>query len=77
MLVAHRSAANPTHNRELAAWLHNHLPAVQVHGHAAGVLGFDLIPDLTAAQFGSVVQPKVRTGTGFSMPALVRHASLR
>jgi len=56
--VARRDAADPAHNHVLAAWLHDHLPAVQVYGHAAGLLGFDLLPDLTADTFGAVIKPK-------------------
>lgn len=59
MFVAHRDASEPAHNRQLAHWLHNHLPAVAVFGHAAGLLGFDLIPDLTPQQFARIVSPKV------------------
>ena len=59
MLVARRDAADVAHGRALAAWLHNQLPAVQVYGHAAGLLGFDLVPDVTADRFGRIVKPKV------------------
>lgn len=58
ILVARRDAADPAHNRELAAWLHSDMPAVQVYGHAAGLLGFDLLPDLTADKFGALAKPK-------------------
>ena len=60
VFVAHRDASDSVHGHQLAHWLHNHLPAVQMYSHAAGLLGFDLIPDLTPQQFGSIVQPKVK-----------------
>ena len=58
VFVAQRDASDTGHNQQLAEWLHNHLPAVQTYAHAAGVLGLDLIPDLTAEQFARVVKPK-------------------
>lgn len=58
VFVAQRDASDTIHNQQLAGWLHNHLPAVQSYAHAAGVLGFDLILDLTAEQFARVVKPK-------------------
>ena len=58
MFVAQRDASDTCHNQQLAEWLHNHLPAVQTYAHTAGVLGFDLIPDLIAEQFARVVKPK-------------------
>jgi NAD(P)-dependent dehydrogenase (short-subunit alcohol dehydrogenase family)/acyl carrier protein len=42
----------------LAAWLHESMPAVQVFAHAAGVLAFDLLPDLLPESFAAVVSPK-------------------
>lgn len=57
--VAHRDASEPVHGRQLAHWLHNHLPAVQLCAHAAGLPGFNLIDDLTCEQFIQVVSPKV------------------
>lgn len=68
MFVAGRDAADPAHNCKLAAWLHSHLPAVQVYGHAAGLLGFDLLPDLTASKFGAVVKPKASRHTAVLLP---------
>ena len=58
MYVAQRDASDASHNQQLSEWLHNHLPAVQTYAHAAGVLGFDLIPDLAAEQFCRIVKPK-------------------
>jgi 3-oxoacyl-(acyl-carrier-protein) synthase/NAD(P)-dependent dehydrogenase (short-subunit alcohol dehydrogenase family)/acyl carrier protein len=51
-------AASARQCAELASWLHEHMPAVQVFAHAAGVLAFDLLPDLTPEAFAAVVAPK-------------------
>ena len=52
-------ASDAAHGRRLARWLHNHLPAVQVFGLAAGLMGSDPLPDLTAGRFDGVALPKV------------------
>lgn len=70
VLVARRDAADPAHGQALAAWLHNQLPAVQVYGHAAGLLGFDLVPDVTADRFGRIMKPKASGGSAQGALAL-------
>lgn len=42
-----------------ATWLHETMPAVQLFVHAAGLIRFDLVPDLTKDAFESEVMPKV------------------
>lgn len=58
IFVAYRDASRPIHSAQLAAWLHEQLPAVQTYVHAAGVLGFDLLPDLSSQEFASLLAPK-------------------
>ena len=43
----------------LARWLRENMPAIQVFAHAAGVISFDLLPDMTQEVFESSVLPKV------------------
>ena len=62
MFVVHCDASDAGDSRQLARWLHNHLPAVQVFGHAAGLVGMELVPDLTPEQFSALALPKVRVG---------------
>eukprot|EP00887_Chlorella_sp_A99_P003342 scaffold26.g3342.t1 len=58
VFVVHRDAGQPSHGAGLAAWAHEELPAIQLLAHAAGVSGYDLLPDLTAETFASVAGPK-------------------
>ena len=51
-------AADPEAAAKLAAWVHDRLPAVQTFAHAAGVLGYDLIQDMSPEAFKRVVAPK-------------------
>lgn len=74
--MAHRDAGESAHNHALAAWLHDHLPAVQVYGHAAGLLGFDLLPDLTADKFGAVIKPKASWQRGAILTPAAHHRAL-
>lgn len=48
-------------NQKLIRWLHESMPAVQFFIHAAGVLAFDTIADITRDTFNDVVAPKVCT----------------
>lgn len=51
--------SDPAQIKTLACKLHEKGMALQVFAHAAGVLGFDLISDLTEAAFIAVMLPKV------------------
>jgi len=43
----------------LAIWLRENMPAVQIFAHAAGIISFDLLPDMTQEAFEASVLPKV------------------
>jgi NAD(P)-dependent dehydrogenase (short-subunit alcohol dehydrogenase family) len=57
--VVQHDASDPFSCKRFASWAHNHLPAVHVFAHAAGVPAFDLIIDMDWKQFADVVSPKV------------------
>lgn len=52
-------AAQEIQNEQLAHWLHDNLPAMKMHILAAGVVSFDLIPDMHPSTFHRVAAPKV------------------
>ena len=58
VVVRQCDASSPEDCAVFAAWLRESMPAVQVFAHAAGVLAFDLLPDMTEAAFLSSVTPK-------------------
>jgi KR domain len=45
---------------EVQRWVGERLPAVQTYAHAAGALGYDIIPDVTPQSFLDVTRAKVR-----------------
>ncbi len=59
MHVKALDSSDPHQLAQFAAWAHENLPAVQYLVHAAGLLGFDLIPDLTPSTFKDIIAPKV------------------
>jgi len=61
---------------EFVDWLRECMPAVQVFVHAAGVLGFDLIPDMTEAAFEAVVRPKAIGVVALAISGIPTEASL-
>ena len=52
-------------SRRVAAWMSNHLPAVQTYAHAAGALGYDSIADMEPEAFWDVCRPKI-VGAAFA-----------
>ena len=70
-------AADPKAAAKLAAWAHDRLPAVQTLAHAAGVLGYDLIRDMSPEAFRRVVEPKTASVGMFADAAMpVQSAAL-
>lgn len=51
-------ASSPKDCAALATWLRENMPAVQVFAHAAGVISFDLLPDMTQEVFEASVLSK-------------------
>ncbi len=58
--VVAADAGNEAHTARVAAWAREALPAVAHYAHAAGVSGHAPLADMTAAQLGAVLGPKVR-----------------
>lgn len=59
VIVKACDSADPEDCAALATWLREHMPAVQIFVHAAGVLRFDLLPDMSLESFSACVMPKV------------------
>lgn len=68
--------SDPKQNRRLARWLHEEHVAVQIYAHAAGVLGFSQLPDLTEAAFTEVMLPKVAGEAIFTESSLAVESCL-
>ena len=57
--VVAADAGDAAHTARVAAWAREALPAVAHYAHAAGVSGHAPLVDMTAAQLGAVLGPKV------------------
>lgn len=68
--VVRCNASSPTAMRQLWCWVHEHLPAVQHFGHAAGRSGFDMLQDMPASELSDITLAKVSLlqGNGASDP---------
>jgi 3-oxoacyl-(acyl-carrier-protein) synthase/NAD(P)-dependent dehydrogenase (short-subunit alcohol dehydrogenase family)/acyl carrier protein len=60
----------------LATWLRENMPAVQVFAHAAGIISFDLLPDMTREIFEASVLPKVVGAQAFAAAGIPVEATL-
>lgn len=59
----------------LVSWTHEWLPAVHTFAHAAGILGYNLIPDISAATLTAVTQSKVANANMFGEACLPLQAA--
>lgn len=59
VFVVRCDAGSPGATAAVQRWAAERLPAVQTYAHAAGALGYDLIPDVTAQSFLDVTRAKV------------------
>lgn len=59
----------------LVSWTREWLPAVHSFAHAAGILGYNLIPDISAATFSAVTQSKVASANMFAEACLPLQAA--
>ncbi len=57
--VVRCNASSPEAMRQLWAWVHENLPAVQHFGHAAGRSGFSLLPDMPDHELSAICMAKV------------------
>lgn len=60
VFVVKCDAANAAAAAAVQRWAAEQLPAVQTYAHAAGALGYDLIPDVTRKSFLDVTRAKVK-----------------
>ena len=66
VFIVRCDTAETQESSALVHWSREHLPAVQIFAHAAGNLGYDLIPEITPASFESLTKPKVTSAAMFS-----------
>ena len=59
MWVVRCNASSPAAMRHLWSWVHEHLPAVQHFGHAAGRSGFNMLQDMPADELRDICLAKV------------------
>ena len=76
VFVVQSDAASTQQSMHVCSWAHNHLPPVNVHAHAAGVAGYDPIPDMSPTSFAAVVAPKTAVATATLDCELFVEASL-
>jgi acyl transferase domain-containing protein/NADPH:quinone reductase-like Zn-dependent oxidoreductase/acyl carrier protein/NAD(P)-dependent dehydrogenase (short-subunit alcohol dehydrogenase family) len=69
-------ASNPNDCTALAIWLRENMPAVQVFAHAAGVISFDLLPEMTQEVFEATVLPKVMGARALAAAGIPVEATL-
>lgn len=69
-------ASKPEDCAALATWLRENMAAVQIFAHAAGVLSFDLLPDMSPEAFEASVLPKAVGANALVAAGLPVEASL-
>jgi len=52
-------SGDPSAVAEVLGWAHEHLPAVAILAHAAGILGYDSIATVQEDQFWEICKAKV------------------
>ena len=70
--------AYSTNTDGVIGWVHEHLPIIGKMVHAAGLLGYGNIQDMTTSSFWLLALPKVRMQDAIYAPSadVVRHESL-
>lgn len=58
VFVVKSDAGCPSDSRRVMLWAHENLPAIAHFAHAAGVLGFDTLDEVTPEAFWAVCAPK-------------------